>query len=75
MPHSTSTTHVSGAPSPSSSEILTPEALTFIANLHSTFNATREQLLERRATRQAELDAGEAPDFLPETADVRNGEW
>ena len=75
MPHSTSTTHVSGAPSPSSSEILTPEALTFIANLHSTFNATREQLLERRATRQAELDAGEAPDFLPETADVRNGDW
>ena len=75
MPHSTSTTHVSGAPSPSSSEILTPEALTFIANLHSTFNATREQLLERRATRQAELDAGEAPDFLPGTADVRNGDW
>ena len=75
MPHSTSTTHVSGAPSPSSSEILTPEALTFIANLHSTFNATREQLLERRATRQSELDAGEAPDFLPETADVRNGDW
>ena len=75
MPHATSTTHVSGAPSPSSSEILTPEALTFIANLHSTFNATREQLLERRATRQAELDAGEAPDFLPKTADVRNGDW
>ena len=75
MLHSTSTTHVSGAPSPSSSEILTPEALTFIANLHSTFNATREQLLERRATRQAELDAGEAPDFLPETADVRHGDW
>ena len=75
MPHSTSTTHVSGAPSPSSSEILTPEALTFIANLHSTFNATREQLLERRATRQSELDAGEAPDFLPETVDVRNGDW
>ena len=75
MPDATSTTHVTGAPSPSSSEILTPEALTFIANLHTTFNSTREQLLERRATRQAELDAGEAPDFLPETADVRNGNW
>ena len=75
MPQATRTIHVSGAPSPSSSEILTPEALKFIANLHTTFNATREQLLERRATRQAEFDAGEAPDFLPETADVRNGDW
>ena len=75
MPPATSTIHVTGEPSPSSSEILTPEALKFIANLHTSFNATREQLLERRATRQAEFDAGEAPDFLPETTDVRNGDW
>ena len=75
MPQATSTIHVTGAPSPSSSEVLTPEALKFIANLHTTFNATREQLLERRATRQAQFDAGEAPDFLPETANVRNGDW
>ena len=75
MPPATSTIHVTGEPSPSSSEILTPEALKFIANLHTSFNATREQLLERRATRQAKFDAGEAPDFLPETTDVRNGDW
>ena len=56
-------------------DILTPEALEFVADLHRRFNPTRKTLLARRAERQARLDAGEALGFLPETRDVREGAW
>ncbi|GCE07134.1 malate synthase A [Dictyobacter aurantiacus] len=56
-------------------QILTPGALDFIALLSSTFEPERQRLLQRRAQRQAELDAGQLPDFLPETAHIRNREW
>ena len=55
--------------------ILTPEALDFIAGLARTFEPTREQLLARRAQRQADLDRGIKPDFLPETRSVREADW
>ena len=55
--------------------ILTPEAVAFVAELHRTFDDRRRDLLERRRERQERLLAGEAPDFLPETADVRGSEW
>jgi malate synthase len=55
--------------------ILTPEALQFIASLHRQFNARRENLLQQRIERQAKVDAGVLPDFLPETADIRKSEW
>ena len=55
--------------------VLTPEALDFVARLHREFNPARERLLARRAERQQALDAGAFPDFLPETAAVREGEW
>ncbi len=67
--------HISGAISPDFAEILTPEALGLVAMLHRRFNARRLELLERRHQRQAALDAGTLPDFLPETADIRNGDW
>jgi malate synthase len=60
---------------PEQSGILTPEALVFIAELARKFETVRLSLLERRILRQAELDAGKLPDFLPETAFVRNGDW
>jgi len=53
-------------------EVLTPEALEFVAELQRRFNPTRKQLLGRRAERQARFDAGERPDFLPETKSVRD---
>ncbi len=56
-------------------EVLTPEALAFVAALHREFNPTRETLLKRRAERQAQLDAGQALDFLPETAPIRATQW
>jgi malate synthase len=56
-------------------EILTAEALEFVAALHRQFNPTRERLLARRRERQRELDAGALPDFLPETRKVREEGW
>jgi malate synthase len=56
-------------------EVLTEEALEFVAGLHRRFNPAREQLLAARVARQARLDAGELPDFHPETSAVREGDW
>jgi malate synthase len=56
-------------------EILTPEALRFLAGLAGEFDARRQELLTRRKARQAEIDAGKFPDFLPETAEIRAAKW
>jgi len=56
-------------------ELLSPEALTFVAELHRRFDGTRRELLAARAERQARIDAGELPDFLPDTRDVRESDW
>lgn len=52
--------------------ILTPEALRFLAVLHRSFDSTRQSLLKARQLRQARFDGGALPDFLPETAHIRN---
>ena len=64
-----------GAITPAVEEVLTPPALSFLAGLHRTFNPRRKELLARRAARQAAINAGEQPDFLPETAHIRTSEW
>jgi len=56
-------------------EILTAEALTFVAQLARKFEARRQELLERRRVRQQEIDRGKLPDFLPETAEIRKKDW
>jgi malate synthase len=56
-------------------EILTPEAIAFLVRLHRAHNARRKELLAARAVRQAALDAGQKPDFLPETLAIRESEW
>src|SRR5580698_107976 len=56
-------------------EVLTPEALSFLGELHRKFDARRLELLARRAARQTRFDAGESPDFLAETKSVRDGDW
>ncbi len=57
------------------SEILTPEALVFLGELHTRFEPRRQERLAARRARQAQFDAGALPDFLPETAHVRDGDW
>ncbi|MCB0163065.1 MAG: malate synthase A [Anaerolineae bacterium] len=64
-----------GQVTPEYAEILTPDALALVAKLHRNFNSRRAELLARRAARQADIDAGILPDFLPETADIRNSDW
>ena len=66
---------VLGDVSPVFADILTPEALTFVAGLHRVFNTRRLELLARRDERQAAISAGQMPDFLPETAAIRAAEW
>ncbi len=60
---------------PADETILTPEALDFVARLHRELNPRRLELLARRQERQAELDAGALPGFLPETKGIREGGW
>ena len=52
--------------------VLTPAALSFVAKLHRTFDPRRRELLQQRAERQLQIDRGELPDFLPETAAIRS---
>jgi malate synthase len=66
---------LSGDVSPQFAQILTPEALGFVAKLHRSFEPRRQELLARRAARQKEFDAGALPDFLAETRAIRDGEW
>lgn len=56
-------------------DVLTPEATLFLTDLERAFCERRIGLLARRAERTERLHAGELPDFLPETADVRAGDW
>ena len=56
-------------------EILTADALAFVARLHREFDAIRRDLLDARMERQQELDAGGTLDFLADTSDVREGDW
>ena len=56
-------------------EILTPDAMNFVAKLAREFEGRREELLAKRVQRQQELDAGKLPDFLPETEYIRNSDW
>ncbi len=56
-------------------EILSEAALEFVAALTRQFRPAVAELLNRRATRQQAIDAGEMPDFLEETRDVRESDW
>ncbi|HLZ31024.1 MAG TPA: malate synthase A [Chloroflexota bacterium] len=66
---------ISGSRLPRFDDVLTPAALDFVASLHREFNPTRLALLQARSARQAQFDAGELPDFLPETRHIREGDW
>ena len=56
-------------------QILTPEALAFVEELHRRFAGTRDELLEARGRRRTEVAASGKLDFLPETAEIRAGDW
>ncbi len=56
-------------------EVLTPDALEFVAELQRFVTPRRRALLEARRDRRARLAAAGGLDFLPETAEIRNSEW
>jgi len=56
-------------------EILTPDALAFVAKLHRAFESRRHECLQRRQDRQEAFDRGESLDFLRETKHIREGDW
>jgi len=74
---STQTTGIQivGALKPGYEEILTPQALKFLEEIETRFSARRKELLEMRRNRQQEIDRGKLPSFLPETEEIRNGDW
>ncbi|WP_372444183.1 malate synthase A [Micromonospora antibiotica] len=66
---------ITGESAPGFDRILSPAAVAFLAELHRRFGARRDELMALRVARQAALDAGAVLDFLPETAQVRAGDW
>lgn len=66
---------ITGDIQPGYEQILTPAALALVAKLTREFEPRRQQLLAVRVERAKRLDAGERPDFLPETAHIRDGDW
>jgi malate synthase len=66
---------IMGERTPAFDEVLTPQAIDFVVKLSRAFGSRREELLQRRARRQAEIDAGKMPDFLPETEHIRSSDW
>src|ERR1039458_1310661 len=64
-----------GAMEPGFEEVLTPDALEFVAELQHEFGSRRQQLLEARSRRRQRLADGESLEFLPQTRDVREQSW
>jgi malate synthase len=66
---------INGPMNPAYEAILTPDAQAFLCELAERFGARRESLLAKRVERQKRIDAGEFPDFLPETKNIRESDW
>ena len=69
------TLEIRGPVKPAWERILTREALRFVSELAETFEDRRQELLQQRRLRQAQLDAGTLPDFLAETTHIRKSDW
>lgn len=72
LPHGV---EIRGRMAASFEEILTPDAVAFVAKLEREFRGRRAECLRRRQERQARLDTGESLDFLTRTKHIREGDW
>src|SRR5689334_22215556 len=70
-----SSIEVLGRVTPEFAQVLSTEALAFVAGLHRRFESRRQDLLAMRAERQRAFDAGAMPDFLAETRGIRESAW
>ena len=66
---------VHGRVTPEFRQILSDDALSFVAKLHRAFEGRRQELLAKRQARQKDFDGGKLPDFLPDTKQIRESEW
>lgn len=66
---------VTGVVNEAFAEILTHDALLFVADLARRFTTKRDKLLVERKARQDRLNKGGLLDFLPETKTIRDKEW
>src|SRR3569623_1150555 len=60
---------------PGYEQILTEPALAFLTELNRRYQPQRRSLQAAREARQARFDAGELPDFLAETRQIRESDW
>ena len=75
FPSDSSAVQILASPHAAQDRVLTPAALQFVVDLQRRFHTRRTELLAARTERQTRLDAGEKPDFLPETKAIREAEW
>ncbi len=66
---------IKSAIKPEYAEVLNDEAFALLSELVQEFATRRNELLKQRNLRQARFDDVELPDFLPETAHIREGDW
>lgn len=60
---------------PGYDEVLTDEAVDFVADLTRRFAPRLTSLLKARRIRQERINAGQMPDFMPQTVHIRSGDW
>eukprot|EP00658_Telonema_sp_P-2_P037011 TRINITY_DN26661_c0_g1_i9.p1 TRINITY_DN26661_c0_g1~~TRINITY_DN26661_c0_g1_i9.p1 ORF type:complete len:269 (+),score=50.17 TRINITY_DN26661_c0_g1_i9:71-877(+) len=72
---STSTLEINAVSRDRYETILSEDALAFVADLELRFGERRTALMQARTERQKRFDAGELPDFLPETKNIRESDW
>jgi malate synthase len=75
LPHDFKITAPVSAKHVGAHDILTHDSVDFVVALAREFEPHRQELLERRRVRQRDIDAGKFPDFLPETAAIREADW
>jgi malate synthase len=73
--HQAQEVRITGEMKPEYQQILSPEALHFVAELERLFGDTRRELLNHRTIRQQQLNQGQLPDFLEGTSGIRQSEW
>lgn len=75
MPETPEGVQVLGGAVERGDEILTKEALEFVAGLQRAHGARRDELLARRKQRRDEAARNGRLDFLEETREIREAEW
>jgi malate synthase len=75
MQHTATRVELVGVDEGAVADVFSERARELLGRAHAAFEPRRRELLAARVERQARLDGGELPDFLPETAEVRAGDW